>query len=84
MKELVDFSEMKRRMGPPGFTDLSKTEQLRYLQALWDRIAEQPGDLPVPKSHLDLAERRLDAYRRDPAHSRPAYEVLDRLTKKRQ
>jgi putative addiction module component (TIGR02574 family) len=69
---------------PPGFGDLSKAEQIYYLQGLWDRIAEQPGEVPVPESHLELAEERLAQYRRDPASAHPAYEVLDRLAKKRQ
>jgi putative addiction module component (TIGR02574 family) len=68
---------------PPGFADLPKAEQIRYLQALWDRIAEQPGELPVPESHLKLAEERLAEYRRDPTRAQSAYEVLDRLAKKR-
>ena len=67
---------------PPGFAELTKAEQVRYLQALWDRIAEKPGDLPVPESHLQVAEERLAEYRRDPTRARSAYEVLDRLAKK--
>jgi putative addiction module component (TIGR02574 family) len=66
---------------PPGFGDLSKAEQIRYLQALWDRIAEKPGEIPVPESHLALAEDRLAEYRRDPSRARPAHDVLDRLAK---
>ena len=66
---------------PAGFADLSKAEQVRYVQALWDRIAEQPEELPVPESHLELAENRLAEYRRDPARARSAFEVLDRLTR---
>lgn len=68
---------------PSGFADLSKAEQIRYLQELWDQIAEQPGEVPVPESHLELAEKRLAQYRSDPASAHSAYEVLDRLTKKR-
>lgn len=68
---------------PPEFEELSKAEQVRYLQAPWDRITETPGDLPVPESHLELAEGRLAEYRRDPSRARSAYEVLDRLTQKR-
>lgn len=64
---------------PPGFAQLSKGEQVRYLQDLWDRIAERPGELPVPESHLELAEERLAEYRRDPSHARSAYEIIDRL-----
>jgi len=57
---------------PPGFTELSKEEQIRYLQALWDRISEKPGEIPVPESHLTLAEDRLAEYRRDPGRAQPA------------
>ncbi|PYM11132.1 MAG: addiction module protein [Candidatus Rokuibacteriota bacterium] len=65
---------------PPGFNQLSKAEQIRYLQSLWDRIAETPGDVPVPESHLLLAEQRLADYRRAPSQASPAYDVLDRLS----
>ena len=64
---------------PAGFSKLSKTEQIRYLQALWDRISESPGDVPVPASHLRLAQERLAEYRRDPGRAQPAREVIDRL-----
>ncbi|MGE3154658.1 MAG: addiction module protein [Nitrospiraceae bacterium] len=67
---------------PPGFSKLSKAEQIRYLQALWDRIAENSGDLPVPQSHIELAEQRLADYRRDPTKARSAHDVLRRLGKK--
>ena len=64
---------------PPGFDELPVEEKVQYVEALWDRIAEKPGELPVPESHLDLAEERLAAYRRDPSRARSAYEVIDRL-----
>jgi putative addiction module component len=67
---------------PPGFTDMSKAEQVRYLTALWDHIADSPGEIPVLDSHLHLAEERLKRYRNDPSTARSAFEVLDRLTKK--
>ena len=67
---------------PPGFTDLSKAEQVRYLQDLWDHIADSPGEIPVPESHLELAEERLKRYRNDPSTARLAFETLERLTKK--
>ena len=61
---------------PPGFTSLPKAEQIRYLQALWDRITDGPAQLPVPKSHLSLARERLREYRRDPNRARPAHDAL--------
>jgi len=65
---------------PPGFDALSKAEQVRYLQALWDQISEDPGALPVPESHLRFAEDRLQRYRKDPSRAHSAFDVLDRLT----
>ena len=67
---------------PLGFTEMPKADQIRYLQALWDQIAESPGEIPVPQSHLDLAEARLGRYRQDPPRARSAFESLDRLRKK--
>jgi hypothetical protein len=68
---------------PPGFAKLTKGEKVRYLQALWDQIVDQPGDIPVPESHLELAEARLAEYRRDPTRVRSAYDVVDRLGNKK-
>jgi putative addiction module component (TIGR02574 family) len=67
---------------PPGFSNLTKAEQIRYLQALWDRIAENPSDVPVPETHIELAEQRLAEYRRDPDRARSAHDVLDCLGKR--
>jgi len=65
---------------PPGFAELSKIDQVRYVQALWDQITEQEDEIPVPESHLRLAEARLRRYRERPS-SHPAFDVLDRLTR---
>jgi hypothetical protein len=65
---------------PPGFNTLSKAEQVLYVQALWDQISEDPGTVPVPESHLRLAEDRLKRYREDPSRAHSAFELLDRLT----
>jgi Putative addiction module component len=56
---------------PAGFRSLSKTAQIRYLQALWDCISRGPEQLPTPKSHLRLTKERLAAYRRDPGGRSP-------------
>jgi putative addiction module component (TIGR02574 family) len=67
---------------PPGFSDLSKSEQVKYLQALWDQISKHPEEIPVRESHLRLAEERLERYRQDPTAARSAFEALDRLAHK--
>jgi len=66
----------------PGFQKLSKMEQVRYVQWLWDYIAADSGEVPVPESHMLVAEERLAAHRSDPSQARPAYAVLDRLEKR--
>ncbi len=68
-------------VAPPGFADFSKAEQIEYLQALWDQIAESHEGLPVRESHIALAEQRLATYRLAPNLARPAYEELDRVVK---
>jgi hypothetical protein len=55
---------------------------VRYLQALWDQISSNPDEVPVPESHLHLAEECLRRYREDPSTAKPAFEVIDRLTRK--
>jgi len=67
---------------PPGFNQQPKAEQVRYLQALWDQISANPDEVPVPESHLQLAEERLRRYHENPATAKPAFEVIDRLTRK--
>lgn len=67
---------------PAGFQQLSKLEQIRYLQALWDRIAGKPGELPLPPEHLEILERRLAAHQEAPDRAQSAYEVIDRLVKR--
>jgi hypothetical protein len=64
---------------PPGFNELAKAEQVRYLQALWDQISANPDEVPVPEQ---LAEERLRRYRENPATAKPAFDVIDRLTRK--
>lgn len=68
---------------PPGFAELPKVEQVRYLQALWDQISENPDEIPVPESHLRLVEERLRRYRENPSSAQPAFDVIDRLSQNR-
>ena len=67
---------------PSGFNDLSKADQVRYLQDLWDQISEDPDDLPVPESHLRLVEARLRRHRENPSELHSAFQVLDELANK--
>lgn len=68
---------------PTGFNQLSKADQVRYIQSLWDQISGRPEEIPVPESHLELVEERLRRYRENASAARPAFEVIDRLSKNR-
>ena len=47
---------------PPGFDDLPIDERIDYVGALWDRIAADPNQVPVPDWHRAiLAERLADS-----------------------
>jgi len=64
---------------PPGFDELSIDEKVRYVEALWDRIAAAPEEVRVPDWHRQLVSERLAEYRSDPRAGRPWREVRDEL-----
>lgn len=49
---------------PPGFDDLTPDEKLDYVQALWDRMAGSPEDLPAPEWQRKLVRERLSDHER--------------------
>lgn len=67
---------------PPGFDDLSGAEKLDYLQALWDRIAAHPDEVPVPDWHRELIEERLAEHRAGPDDVTPWEEVREAVREK--
>jgi len=64
---------------PPGFDDLSPEEKLEYVQLLWERIAAQPEDLPVPEWHRKVLEERLKDYHSASDAGRSWQEVKDSI-----
>jgi hypothetical protein len=67
---------------PPGFNELPKAEQVRYLQALWDQISANPDEVPVPESHLQLVGERLQRHRDNPSQTKPVFDAIDCLARK--
>ena len=67
---------------PPGFDELSMEEKLQYLDALWDRIAANPGEIPVPEWQRELVTRRLAEHRAAPDEARNLEEVLEAIDQK--
>lgn len=51
---------------PAGFDALSVEEQIDYLHSLWERIAAQPEQVPVPDWHREVRAERLVALSKNP------------------
>ena len=51
---------------PAGFDALSLKEQIDYLHSLWERIAAQPEQVPVPDWHREILAERLATLRKRP------------------
>lgn len=67
---------------PPEFDTASKEERIEFVQDLWDRIARDQSSVPVPDSHKQILDRRLDAYQANPHAGRPWNEVREDLLSK--
>lgn len=66
-------------MPPAGFDDLPTDEKVRYVEALWSRIAEKHERVAVPDWHRRLVRDRLEEHRKDPAAVRSWGEIRDGL-----
>jgi len=66
---------------PPGFRDLPKKQQVRYVQALWDSIADNDDSIPVLEFQLRVAEDRLRALQRNPELAVCARQMLEDIAK---
>ncbi len=47
---------------PPGFEQLSKEEQIHYVQELWDIITAVPEEVSTPQWHLNIVRERLNSH----------------------
>lgn len=63
---------------PPGFEELSKDEQIEYIQDLWNRVASDEDEVPVPEWHRQLLRERLATA--DPDQAEPWEDVKSRLS----
>jgi putative addiction module component (TIGR02574 family) len=62
----------------PTFEAMSPAERIEYLQDLWDRLADEPQEVPVTDAQRAELRRRVTAYRADPTVGVPWEEVLER------
>jgi putative addiction module component (TIGR02574 family) len=50
----------------PELFELSVAEKLKLIGELWDSIAENPSQVPVPEWHLEELERREKEHLQNP------------------
>ena len=58
------------------FDALPASEQVRVVTQLWDRVAAHPERVPVTEAQVEVLQRRMAAYERDPSTS-VAWEDLE-------
>ena len=49
----------------PEIESLSTSEKILFVEDLWDRIALDEASVPVPQSHKDELDRRVNRYKSD-------------------
>ena len=62
---------------------MSVEEKIDYVQALWNRIAANEAQVPVPEWHREVLEDRLADYKAHPDQGRPWEDVEADLLKRR-
>jgi putative addiction module component (TIGR02574 family) len=68
---------------PPGFDGMSVEDKIDYVEALWDRIAANESQVPVPQWHRDVLRERIADYQADREQGRPWEDVEADLLKRR-
>lgn len=61
---------------------LSPAERILLVEEIWDRIAAEPGNVPISDAHRAELDHRLDALEKTPDPGRPWSEVRDDLLRR--
>ena len=65
----------------PGFDQLTDPEKILLVEEIWDTIAADEANVPVPDSHLQELDRRISRYRSNPGKLLTLEELQRRLQK---
>ncbi len=61
-----------------SFDQMTIEERIRYVQDLWDRIAEESAAVPLSEAQRLELRRRVELHRADPGAAVPWEQVLAR------
>ncbi len=67
----------------PGFARLTTPEKILLLEELWDSIASEPDQVPVPCSHRLELDRRMARHLASPGQLLTLAELQERVAKGR-
>jgi putative addiction module component (TIGR02574 family) len=67
----------------PKLGKLSKPEKILLVEDLWDNIAADDTDIPVPQSHKDELNRRLARHVKSPGNLLSLRQLQDRIGKRK-
>jgi putative addiction module component (TIGR02574 family) len=67
----------------PKLGQLSKPEKILLVEDLWDDIASDDSDIPLPQSHKNELNRRLDRHTKSPGHLLSLRELQDKIAKRK-
>ena len=70
---------MPDRVSIADVLELSVAERIQLVEDIWDSIAAVPDAVPLTDAQREELDRRLDAYRRNPAAGSPWEEVRERV-----
>jgi putative addiction module component (TIGR02574 family) len=67
----------------PGINKLTISEKILLVEDLWDRIIEDNSDIPVPQSHKEELDRRMNRHRSNPGALLSLEELRDRIERRK-
>jgi len=59
--------------------NLSTPEKILLVEDLWDTIAAEVSEMPIPRSHAEELERRLERHRANPGNLLSLEELQARI-----
>jgi putative addiction module component (TIGR02574 family) len=67
----------------PKLRQLSKPEKILLVEDLWENIAADDSDIPVPKSHKDELNRRLTRHLKSPGTLLSLHQLQVKIKKRK-
>ena len=66
----------------PGISQLSMPEKILLVEDLWEAIAADEANVPVPDSHREELDRRYERFTADPGRLLSMEELRARIEKR--